>query len=277
MLFGHPDQWRRIMKNGTQVASSRAGRICLPVIGVVVVIALWQVFAMSGVLPKKTVPTAVQVGQELMHEFTSGGFWGACGQTLTTWAIGVGISIALAIPLGLLIGSVEPAWRALRPTLEFLRPVPGIAIIPVVVLTWGPTPTSAVVLIVFGCVWLLTIQTMYGVREVDDVARQTAKAYSLSRLERIRSLILPSALPFIATGVRLITALALVVAITAELLIGSPGLGNEMGLAETGGNNPLLYCLVVVSGALGVIVYLIFRQLERLFLGWHQSHRPEVA
>jgi len=93
----------------------------------------------------------------------------------------------------------------------------------------------------------------------------------------IRHLILPTALPYLMTGVRLSAAVALILAITAELVIGSPGLGHEIEVARTSGAVPVVYALIIVVGLFGVAVNVGFRALERRMLAWHPSVRREAA
>jgi ABC-type nitrate/sulfonate/bicarbonate transport system permease component len=96
----------------------------------------------------------------------------------------------------------------------------------------------------------------------------TARSYRLGRWARIRHVVWPTTLPYAVTGFRLASAVALVLAVTAELIIGSPGLGKEIAVAQTSGAVPAMYALVVVAGLLGVGVNLLARALERRMLAW---------
>jgi ABC-type nitrate/sulfonate/bicarbonate transport system permease component len=118
---------------------------------------------------------------------------------------------------------------------------------------------------------------MYGVQDVDPVAQETARSFRMGWWSRVRHLVWPTALPYVLTGVRLAAAVALILAITAELVIGSPGLGNRIGAAQSGGAVATMYALVLVTGGLGVTVNLLARLLERRVLRWHPSIRGEVA
>jgi ABC-type nitrate/sulfonate/bicarbonate transport system permease component len=117
---------------------------------------------------------------------------------------------------------------------------------------------------------------IYGVGDVDPVARDTALSYRFTAWAKIRYLLLPTALPYILTGLRLSAAVALILAITAELVIGSPGLGNEIGVAMASSAVPAMYALILVVGLFGVAVNAAFRALERLVLAWHPSVRLEA-
>jgi ABC-type nitrate/sulfonate/bicarbonate transport system permease component len=133
------------------------------------------------------------------------------------------------------------------------------------------------VLIVFGSTWPVLLQAMYGVHQVDPAARDVARAYRLRRRDQIRSLILPSAAPFIATGIRLAATISLLLAIGAELLGGAPGIGAAITLQEQNGDIPQMWVYIVLSAALGVIVNLTLIGLERRILTWHPAQRSMVA
>ena len=114
--------------------------------------------------------------------------------------------------------------------IEFLRPIPSAALIPLLFLTLGTNLKSEVFLAAFGAFWPLLVQTIYGVRDVDPVALETARSFGLGRLERLYRITLPSAVPYIATGLRISSTVALILAFTAELFMGTPGLGQARQL-----------------------------------------------
>ena len=164
-----------------------------------------------------------------------------------------------------------------RFTIDFLRTIPPVALIPLVLLVYGATPKMAFVLIVFGSTWPVLLQAMYGVHQVDPAARDVARAYRLRRRDRIRFLIVPSAAPFIATGIRLAATISLLLAIGAELLGGAPGIGASITLQEQNGDIPGMWVYVVLAAVLGVIVNLALIGLERRILTWHPAQRSMVA
>ena len=141
---------------------------------------------------------------------------------------------------------------------------------------FGTEIESSLLLVVYASFWQVLIQVLYGVQDVDPVADQTARSYRLGVWARIRYVVWPTALPYVMTGVRLAAAVALVLAITAELVIGAPGLGQRIGVAQSSSAAPLMYALVVVTGVLGVLVNLGARAAERRLLSWHQSVRGEL-
>ena len=129
----------------------------------------------------------------------------------------------------------------------------------------------------FAATWPLLMQTLYGVQDVDPVATDTARSFGFSRPQRLLRVTLPSAVPYIATGVRISAAVALILVVTAELVIGAPGLGREINLARQGGGVDLMYALILATGLLGWGVNVLFTRVERRVLHWHPSQRVEVA
>jgi ABC-type nitrate/sulfonate/bicarbonate transport system permease component len=212
-----------------------------------------------------------------VRQFGESPFWSAVGKTLQGWALGLGIAMALGIPLGMLIGSSRWLFRAFRVPIEFLRPIPSVALIPLAVLIYGTGMQSKVFLAAFACFWPLLIQTMYGVQDVDPVATDTAKSFGLGRLARVRHITLPSAVPYIVTGVRISSAVSLILVVTAELVIGSAGLGREINTARSGGNLEVMYALILATGLLGYVLNIVMSAGERRVLRWHPSQREVAA
>jgi ABC-type nitrate/sulfonate/bicarbonate transport system permease component len=193
------------------------------------------------------------------------------------WALGLGIATALAVPIGILLGSSDFAAAAFRVPIEFLRPIPSAALIPLLFLTLGTTLKSEIFLASFGAFWPLLVQTMYGVRDVDPVAADTARSFGVGRLERLYRIKLPSAVPYIATGVRISSTVALILAFTAELFMGLPGLGQKVNYAQSYGLEAQLYAYALATGFLGVAIHVLSTAVERRGLRWHPSQRLGAA
>ena len=125
----------------------------------------------------------------------------------------------------------------------------------------------------FGAFWPLLVQTMYGVRDVDPVALDTARSFGVGRLERLYAITLPSAIPYIATGLRISSTVALILAFTAELFMGTPGLGQEINNAQSYGLTDQLYALRSPPASSASRSTSLFTALERRALRWHPSQR----
>ena len=114
---------------------------------------------------------------------------------------------------------------------------------------------------------------MYGVRDVDPVALDTGRAFRLGQLERLYRITLPSSVPYIATGLRISSTVALILAFTAELFMGVPGLGQKLNVASAYGLTDQIFALALATGFLGLAIHVVFTALEKRALRWHPSQR----
>jgi ABC-type nitrate/sulfonate/bicarbonate transport system permease component len=252
----------------------------LPWISIAVVLAFFEFLSRADILSSRNFPPVTDMLSTLWSELGTTELWDAIGQTLQGWALGLGIAAALAVPLGIVIGSSQLLYRSVRAIIEFLRPIPSVALIPLAILIYGTGLQSKVFLAAFAAFWVLLVQTLYGVQDVDPVATDTARSFGFSRTQRLFSVTLPSAIPYIATGVRVASTVALILAVTAELVIGSAGLGRSINIARSGGNVELMYALIIVTGMLGWLLNDVLARVERRVLHWHpsqRSHREAVA
>lgn len=228
-------------------------------------------------LRKDVLPPLSSIVTALADEVRNETFWSAIGSTLLQWGLGLGIASVAGISVGFALGALPVLQRITATTIEFLRPIPSVALVPLAVLVLGTQLRSALLLVVYASFWQVLVQTINGVNDVDPVAYDTARAFGLGGFARVRYVMWPTALPYVVTGLRLAASVALILAITAELVIGSPGLGREIAAAQSGGAVPLTYGLVLVTGFIGVVVNLLMREFERRAMHWHVSQRVEVA
>ena len=258
----------------TRIART-ARKVGLGTAGIVGFLIVWQLIPTLGIISPQYLPYATETLARLFSELRDLEFWRNVGRTMTAWSLGLLIATVAATILGTVIGLVPFLRRATHTTVEFLRPIPSVALIPLAVLIYGIQLQAALVIIVFASFWQVFVQVLYGVADVDVVARDTARSFGLTRGERVRYLILPTALPYLMTGLRLAASVALILAITAEMVIGTPGLGRAIVFYQAAGDWVGVYSLVIVTGLLGLAINLGFRFVERKSLAWHQSVRGE--
>jgi ABC-type nitrate/sulfonate/bicarbonate transport system permease component len=254
-------------------AAGRMAPFVVTVLSIAAGLLVWELVSRSGLISEDDLPAMTTTFNELWSMMHTREFWVAFGETVRGWALGLGIATLLAVPIGILLGSSEFANRALRVPVEFLRPIPSAALIPLLFLTLGTTLKSEVFLATFGAFWPLLVQTIYGVRDVDPVALDTARSFGVGRFERLYRIKLPSAVPYIATGLRISSAVSLILAFTAELFMGTGGLGQIMNVAESFGLTVQVYALALATGFLGLAIYVLFSAFERWALRWHPSQR----
>lgn len=241
------------------------------------VLAVWELLSRTGVVSREAFPPITVIAGALAVAMATPGLWADILQTLAGWALGLGVAAGLAVPLGIVIGSWRLAYTMTRPLIEFLRPIPSVALIPLAVLVYGTGLQTKLFLVTFASFWPILFQSIYGVQDVDPVAQDTARSFGFGLLQRLYRVTLPSAAPYIATGLRISSAVALILAVTAELVVGAPGLGKTINAAQSAGAYPLMYALIAVAGLLGLLLNLGFRRLERRLLRWHPSQREEAA
>ncbi|GAA0564117.1 ABC transporter permease [Paractinoplanes ferrugineus] len=261
-----------------RVARRRAGDnpALLGLVGILAFAALLEVLPRAGVLPAEYLPPTSRIVSALLDEFGRGSFWQAVGGTITTWLLGLVIAVVAGIVLGIVIGSVPALRLATASTVEFLRPIPSVALLPLAVVLFSAPIRSILLLVVYASFWPVLIQVLHGVTDIDPVARETALSYRLDRWRRARYLVWPTTLPYVMTGIRLAASVALVLTITGELLIGgTKGIGERIAVAQSSITVPSMYALIVVSGLIGVLANVATRRAERLVLAWHPAVRRE--
>ncbi|HZT44830.1 MAG TPA: ABC transporter permease [Gaiellaceae bacterium] len=247
------------------------------ILSVLAALALWELISRAGVISERDLPAMSTTFDALWSLVQTGDFWIAVLQTVRGWALGLGIAFALAVPIGIALGSNDFAAAAFRVPIEFLRPIPSAALIPVLFLTLGTNLSSELFLATFGAFWPLLVQTMYGVRDVDPITMDTARSFRLGGLERLYRVTLPSALPYVFTGVRISSTVSLILAFTAELFMGTPGLGHATNTAYSFGILDQEYAYAVATGLLGVAIHFAVSRAEHRVLRWHASQRRTAA
>jgi ABC-type nitrate/sulfonate/bicarbonate transport system permease component len=224
------------------------------------------------VLPS-SIPAPGAIVSSLASDMQTSRLWDGVLDSVGAWAIGLGIVVVVGVPVGVLLGSSRVLYAATRHTVEFLRMIPSIAALPLLVFVYGVGFQLTVVLVVLTALWPLLLQSMYGVHDVDPVARDTARVYGLGRVRVFSRVTMPSVAPYVATGLRLSGTIALVVAIATSLVVGGSGLGALIASASNSGQNPLMYGRILLAGILGLILTGALIAAERRVLHWHPSQR----
>jgi NitT/TauT family transport system permease protein len=250
---------------------TRTGRWIRGVAGLAMLAAVSEILGRAGIVDRSFLPPASAVIARAVGLLGDTVFLADVWSTIRAWAIGLAIAVGGGVPLGLVLGSVPVLNTAVRAIVEFLRPIPSVALIPLVSLILGTGVRTEVTLIVYAATWPVLFNTIYGLQDVDPVARETVRAYGFGRLAVIRMVDLPSAAPFIATGVRLAAAIALILAVGTEILSGfGDGLGVFIAQAQQSvdGTTDVL-AGTLWAGTLGLIINLLLVLGERRLFRWH--------
>jgi len=143
------------------------------------------------------------------------------GVTLSVYVRGLALATFFAITIGILMGTYRPVFDSLKIMVEFLRPVPSVAMIPLAILFFGLGATMRISVITYAAFWPMLINTIYGVRAIDPQALDVARNFGITGYEALWRVTLPSAVASIATGFRISATIALIVTITTELIAGN--------------------------------------------------------
>jgi ABC-type nitrate/sulfonate/bicarbonate transport system permease component len=238
-------------------------------------LGIWQVLSATGVLRSDEFPSMTSTMRSLGDQLTTAELWAAVRDTVSGWAIGLAIGAGSAIVVGSVLGLNRFAYQSAIPVIEFFKTMPAVAILPIVIGTLGATLQGKYVLVAFGVFWPLVIQVIYGVRSIDPTVRDTATVLQVRGLRRFFVVTMPSAAPYIATGLRVAAAVGLILSIVAELIGGGSGIGLNILNSENSGPTayPKMYAYIFVAGVLGILLAGIFALAERWVLHWHESQR----
>lgn len=247
----------------------------LGLLGILILIAIMEIAPLTGLVDPRFMPPATEIFASFFTMLTRPAFWFALSNTLLTWALGLAIAMVLGIVLGIFIGSFSVVREFTASTIEFLRPIPSVALIPLVVLLFGTDRISTLILVVYAAFWQVLVQVLSGVADVDPVAHDTTRSYHFRFTTVAYRLIWPTALPYVVTGFRLAATVALILTLTGELIIGTPGLGQQIFVAQSSGAVSLMYALILAAGFLGVLVNIGARAVEKKSLFWHPSVRRD--
>jgi NitT/TauT family transport system permease protein len=190
--------------------------------------------------------------------------------TLHAWAAGLALAILISVPIGILIGASDLACRMSSSLIEFMRPIPSVALIPLGILLWGQGFLMKVILVAYATTWPILFNTIYGVHDVDPVAVQTARCFGLKHVAILRHITLPSAAPFIFTGIRVSASIGLIVVVGAELLASADsGIGSYiLFVSSNGGHMDSVLAGAAIAGIVGAMINSILEAIDRRAFAW---------
>jgi NitT/TauT family transport system permease protein len=245
----------------------------LGVVGVVGVAAVWEGLVRSDLLDVTGLPVPTKVVGGVVDLLPDGTFWDAVLFTLGEWALGMVIATVAGVLVGGLMGAFRSVFVAFEWPVEAFRVLPSVAVGPILVLILGSGMWPLSLTVALSCVWPILLNTMYGVRSTDTTAVMTAKSFGKNGLAVLRSVKIPSALPFAFTGVRISASIGVLVAVSAELVIGNgEGIGGYI-LQNTANatNLDLVYAATLVAGLLGVLINLAMAAVDNIVFGWKKG------
>lgn len=248
-------------------------RIILGVVGVVGTAAVVEGLIRGHIIGGVGLPLPSAVMRQAFHLIGDGAFDSQILYTLREWMLGLLIASVVGVVLGGLMGASKTIFEMCTLVVEVLRPLPAIAVGPLLVLVIGTGMLPLSLTVALACLWPILFNAMYGVRAVDPLMIQTARTLhvpSAGIMSRVR---LPAALPFMFTGIRVSASIGLIVAVSAELLIGSgSGIGGYILLVSANAANlDVVYAATLVTGVMGVLVSGVFALVDRYAFAWKKG------
>ena len=233
-------------------------------------IALWALVAGSGWVSKAFLPTPAATLGALVQGLAGGELAGFTLATLVRMCVAWLLASALGIALGVLIGSSSRARAWLAPTLEFLRPLPASAVMPLAIALFGLSGSMVLAVVAFGAMWPVLLATLHGLAGVHAQLREVAHSLELGRAAFVWKIGLPNAMPDILAGMRLAMTVALIVSVVGEMIASQPGLGQAILLAARSFQASELYAGIALLGALGFASNAALALVQRRALRWQQ-------
>ncbi|GLY69135.1 ABC transporter permease [Amycolatopsis taiwanensis] len=238
-------------------------------IGLVAFLLIWEAAGRSGLVAAGVLPPASEVLARFFGLFADARFLPDAASTLLSWVIALVFAAVIAVPLGMLLGSIRPLRLVIGPVIEFLRPLPTVALIPLAILVLGSGAQTKISLAAFASTWPILFNTVYAVGEIDRQLLETARVFRTPPRRLFFSVILPAVAPFVLTGIRLSAAVALIVLVSTEFLTAQIGIGHFVYLyGTTQLQMDVVFASIVFTGLIGYLVNMGLLGAQRRWLGW---------
>jgi ABC-type nitrate/sulfonate/bicarbonate transport system permease component len=231
-------------------------------------ILAWQILAEARLISPIFFPAPSRALSVLGARIADGSIWLPLAATVLRMIFGWLLACLAGIALGAAIASSRLARDLLEPMLEFLRPLPASAVIPVAILFLGLSNAMALAVIAFGAIWPVLLASVHGFSSVPEELRNVADVLGFSRGKYLRTVALPAAAPDILSGVRVSLAIALILAVVTEMQASLAGLGWDIFYAQRVYRSADLYAGLIVLGAVGFAANQLLQRLERRALPW---------
>ena len=250
-------------------AGARASRPAIQqLVPLVIAAALWEYGVRSGALNPLYFPPLGSIASEFAGLLRSGTLPYHAALTVARMAGGLALASAVMIPVGLLMGYFRSVRQALYVTLEFFRAIPPPAVVPLALVALGLGSSMNVAVVAFGCSWPILINTMDGVRHVDTVLLRSAQMFRYTPREILLKIILPFVAPRTLAGIRISLSIALILAVTSEMVGGNDGLGYLILRAQRTFHVTQMYAGLVALSLLGYAVNFVYRRQEERLVRW---------
>lgn len=230
----------------TRRVFSRKQRWLFSIANLTAFLVIWQLIATYGSVPTLFMPSVTDVFRELQEMSAEGILWSNLGISLSIYLVGMVISLAIAIPAGLLIGGIPILDKALSTYVWALYTMPRIVLMPIIILWVGINDAARIWIIVLSAVPATLVVIMDGIKTVDNSLLRAAKSFGASRTQLFLKVVVPSTVPFVATGVRMGVSRGLLGLFIGELFTADNGIGYIITLAQKTFNSAQTYAMLLV-------------------------------
>lgn len=246
------------------------GLLLQRLLAVALLLGVWQLVILGGVMPSMA-PGVPEIFRAITDVVGSGVFWAAIAKTMTAALGGWLIAVTVGVVLGLLVGSIPYLERSLSILIDFGRSFPVLALMPVVIMLLGSNTRMEIVVVSLSCLWPVLVQTIYGARRQEAAVMDTIRVFGIPWSLWFRRVLLPGAMPFIVTGVRISASIAILVAVGVEVLSQAPGIGRQITLAQESQDWDVAFAYLFFAGLIGWGIALGLQQVEAKLLKWNRQ------
>jgi NitT/TauT family transport system permease protein len=237
-------------------------------IALIAFLTLWEAAPRAGLVDRTFLPPLSEVAPALWELARDGQLWSNTQASLARSLSGFALAIAVAVPLGLLIGWYRRVADLLNPLLELFRNTAAIALLPVFILVLGIGETSKIAIVVYACLWPILLNTINAVRTVDPTLVKSARSLGLSAPRIFQKVILPASVPTVFTGVRLAGSTSILVMVVAEMVGAKEGLGYLINASQQNFAITDMYAGIVAISLIGLAFNQLLVLIERRFTRW---------
>lgn len=239
------------------------------------ILVLWEFLSRNNIIYSLYFPPISKILITFLSLLFSKEFISHIFSSILRMIIGFSIAAILAISLGIVMGSWRFIHNLFEPIIEFLRPIPSVAIIPIAILFLGIGNLMKIFVIIYASMWPILINTIDGVRNIEPTLIYTGKVFGLKKYEIIKKIVIPSASPYIVSGLRISSAIALILVITAEMVGGVNGLGYFILYSQRSFRIPEMYAGIITIAIIGYLITKLFIFIENRFMKWHKEYTKQ--
>jgi NitT/TauT family transport system permease protein len=235
----------------------------------IIIFIFWEIIAQNNWVDSNYFPPISDILTALISLTASFEIIGHILISLKRVLAGFILGLTVGYIMGFACGYNKIIYHLLEFTIEFLRPMPSVALIPIGILFLGMGDAFNIVIAGWACSWPVFINTMDGVRSVDHLLIDTGRSFGLSRFGIIRKIIIPACMPYVFTGLRVSLGIAVAVVVITEMVVSGKGLGSFIFNTSISYRIPQMYAGIIVIGFFGYILNVVFVMIEKSVINWH--------